>query len=458
MRGQRIVHLLLGLAVVLLLVIILYPSEREPQVPAAIGAPLARGAGAAVIAIERVSARDTLRLVRDGGQWYLRAPLEDLGSLRMARELLRALEELTILRFIPTDSLAAYGLAPPRTRLRLLSHGGETLEVSVGGYAPASGAGYLTWDGVPGVVLTTPRFMARFLEVDLFEWREREILPPTRAAIDSVWIEWPAETARLRRLDREEWVFLEPAGVDADGLSCERTVAAFWRFSFTRFLDDPVEARAAGLDPPQATWKIYRAGRCDTLRMGTRHGDGEMVMQLAGRVPGLVRDDLYTNLTGGIQALEARRLLWVAPHAVRTLVLMGEGVGACLVQRGANWYARALTAQEQEAVLAGGPLDAAADSLAIHRDASLAGDLINLLSLQAPRWLDPLATPATAADFPLQIHIWDPAGRHHWAGLARPGEGTAAAAVGARHPRRPLELPRELYTRWAARRDRIADR
>ncbi len=458
MARPRALHLVLVLAALGLLLLIVYPRGPREDAPPIITPPLPRGGGAAVVAIEKVTAGDTLRLVRAEGQWHLREPIQDLGSLRMVRELLRATEELEVVRFIRADTLGVFGLDPPRARLRLMTHGGDVVEILTGTRAPTSGGAYVTWDGVPGVVLTTPQFITRFMDVGLFEWREREILPPSRAGIDSVWVAGKDEFARLARLAHEEWVFLEPAGLDADGLACERTVAAFWRFPITRFLDDPEEAARAGLDPPRATWWIFRGDRCDTLYIGNRISDEEMAVQLAGRSPALIRDDLFDLLTGGVRALEARRLFWTEPHAVVAMALLGPGTGAYLEREGGDWYARSLTEREVEVLREGERPRTARNERSVWRDPPLSGDLINLLSMQSPGWLDTLSTPAQPEAFPLQLYLWDRADSLEWAGVRNPQESTVPAAVGHRHPRRLLEVPPDLYQRWSLRRDRITGR
>lgn len=458
MPRQRTFHLVLVLAALGLLLLIFYPRHPREDAPPEIAPPLPRGGGARVVAIEKVTATDTLRLIRAEGMWHLREPIRDLGSLRMVRELLRATEELEVVRFIRAESLGVFGLDPPRVRLRLMRHGGEVVEILTGTRAPTSGGAYVTWEGVPGVVLTTPQFITRFMDVGLFEWREREMLPPSRAGIDSVWVAWDGGRARLARLAHEEWLFLEPAGLDADGLACERTVAAFWRFPFTRFLDDPAEAARAGLDPPRATWWVFRADRCDTLYIGDRVSDEEMAVQLAGRSPGLIRDDLFVLLTGGARALEARRLFWAEPHAVVALALIGPGGGAYLEREGGDWYARALTQPEIDSLRAGVRPRTARNERVPWRDPSLAGDLINLLSMQSPGWLDSLRAPARVEAFPLQIHLWDRAGALEWAGVRDPQRSQTPAAVGHRHPRQPLEVPPDLYQRWTLRRERVRER
>lgn len=452
MRAQRYLHLLLLLAAVTMaLLLYLKPRRTEDEILRPAG-PLRAGGGAAVLALERIGVGDTLRVVRDGGMWYLRSPIDDLASTRMVKELLRSLEDLDAIRYLDTDSLERYGLDPPRVRMTLELYGGQRTEVLAGAYAPTSGGAYLTWPGLDGVALATPQVMTRFMESDLFQWREREMLPPVRAAIDSVWIRWPDHSARLRRHDHEVWTILEPAGRVADGLSCERTVAAFWRFPYGEFIDDPAVARQAHLDDaPLATWIVFRAGRADTLLIGPRAIENQMVVQLKGRSPGLIRDELFHFLTGGIEALEARRLLWAEPHQVVSLVLTDETGGVLFHREGRAWHSRPLTAPDFDLLAAGLAPDTRGGASRPASDPALSGDLANLLDLQAIRWLASWEEEADPSDFPLSIHLWDLGQEHQWAGFAPSADEGYWVAVSSRHPDRPMEIPADPAERWTLR-------
>ncbi len=455
MRAQRLFHLLLLLAAVTLVIFLFLQPRKAKEEAVRPAGPLRPGGGAAVLALERIGVGDTLRVVRDEGMWFLRSPIDDLASTRMIKELLRSLENLDPIRYLETDSLARYGLDPPRVRMTLDLYGGQRTEVLAGAYAPTSGGAYLTWPGLGGVVLATPQVMTRFMESDLFQWREREILPPVRAAIDSLWIQWPDHSARLRRHDHEVWTILEPARRDADGLSCERTVAAFWRFPYSEFIDDPAIARQAHLeDAPLATWIVFRAGRADTLLIGPRAIENQMVVQLKGRSPGLIRDELFLFMTGGIEALEARRALWAEPHQVVSLVLADESGGVLFHREGRAWYSRLLTAPDFDLLAAGLAPDGATGASHPAADPSLGGDLTNLLDLQTLRWLPALDDEVDPNGFPLSIHLWDLGQEHQWAAFAPSTEDGYWGVVSSRHPRRPMEIPAAVAEHWLRRLDR----
>lgn len=431
------------------------PEERGPQF-------LAPGEEAAVTAIELQQGRQRLRIERSGEEWRLVSPLEDLAGSRMVGELLRALSSLEVLRRIESDSLARFGLAPPRARLVLERGEEERRELWIGASSPASGQVYAAWPGLEGIAIL-PRFLVeRFFGSELFHWREREILPPARAAIDSVRIERDGEVVRARRRAQDDWIILEPPGREADPLSFERTVAVFWRFSYTEFFDQPGAASDLGLTSPRATWIVHRGGRCDTLRIGRPLEGQGLAVQVAGRPPGRIRDDLYAFLTGGLAALEVRRPLKGDARRIDRLVIAGPEGGLALARRGEVWVESPLAAARLAACEAGEPPLLAADEGERVTDPAIDQDLRNLFEMSGASWASPLAAEPAARDYELRIHLWSDAGEHSWVFFAPDAdcarrlsgereEGFRGLAVGSRFPRRPLCLGSDTVWRWQLR-------
>ncbi len=435
--------------------------------------PLARGEGARIVKIERVGEAGTLRMERRNGTWRIYEPIADLAGIRTVRELFRTLENLEVRRVLDTDSLQLYGLDAPSSRMTLHTRQGRSIEVRIGTVSPATGEVYAWWDGLAGVALLPRYVAARFFENEVFDWREHGMLPRRRMEIDSVCVSWGTERTKIRRLGQEEWAFLEPQDREADGLSCERAVAAFWRFSFLEFYDDRSDWPVLQLHPPRATWVVYRGAAVDTLFIGGRTDLGSMAVQLAGRVPGRVRDDLFEFLTGGIEKLEVRRMIRGRARDQRIVALTGEGEHRCYVQRSRRWFLRALSLEESRGVEGGLAPDTTEGLWVAASDESFADDLARLFELQGDAWL-PASDVMPRASFPLRLHMWDARGTHQWLLLRRDAGslrgireavGSKAAepgsharpvsyegvGLGSRFPAKPMKVSSPRILAWELR-------
>lgn len=456
--GRLVRWLLLAMAAVLVGVLIVTQSDQErPEDP--VSPPLRTGEGAQVVALHATNGPDRVELERVAGTWYLRAPVADLASTRMIRELFRTLENTQIRRVIELGDPARFGLAEPAQSMTLVMRDGREISWSLGDTAPASGEVYMRWTGLAGVALVAPYMRTRFFEADLMLWRERDMLPPARQEIDSVRVILRDGTEiRMKRHAREEWSFLNQPQSEADGLECERAAAAFWRFPFTAFLDDPREWPPLELDPPHATWIIHRGEKVDTLFFGTRVNEEHMAARLAGRAPGLVRNDLYDRLTGGLPYLEMRHLLGGRPKRQLVLLLTDDEGGYCYARWGTGWHARALNERELAAAIAGTCPDTTSGDWEPARDPALAGDIENLYQLKGDGWVLPPEPLAAEAYRSLRMHLWDYDGTHRYAYFqatedARNGdpESFAGRALGSRLPKRPMFVHSVTIERWRGR-------
>jgi hypothetical protein len=486
---SRLIQVGLGLTALALAALYLHDrGQRGPAEPPLPPSPLARGQGAQVMRIERLASppgqpADSasgavvgIVLERQDPFWRLRAPVHDLASSQTVGELLRAIEELSIERYLEQGELADFGLSPPRHRLVLIGRGSQRLEIDVGDYTSSGLEVYARWSGLEGIAIVSRYLKTRFLDSDLGPWREHELLPPRPATIDSVTIDLPHQPhgrLRLQRLDHKVWRFLSPADREADGSACERATSSFWRFPFTEFVDDPRHWDGLGLDPPRAVWTVYRLGDVDTLLIGAQLGGGQMAARLRGRAPGIAGDELYALLTGGLEALEARGLFRGQARDQRVVAIAGEGTGRAFRLRAHEWTARDLGSREISLVAAGQLPDTAGGDWSAVRDPALAGDLTNLLAVTGEHWADPLARPADPARdaAPAAIHLWAADGTHAWALLypddptvlgrlaqASPGGAPLAGppafrgrAVGSAQAARPMQIDSPAVFNWLLR-------
>jgi hypothetical protein len=459
---QRIVQWVLLVAAVVLLIVWVRtrPGSRGESAPDA-PPPLARGEGASVIGLVFTQPTGRWTLDLEGDRWWIREPVRDLASARMVRELLRALEELEVRRRLETDSLARHGLDPPALTLQLREAGSVVRELRIGAAAPASGDAYAAWTGLRGVAII-PRFIVtRFFSPDLFVWRERELLPPMAQAVDSVWITAGGERVRAQRTAAEQWVFLSPRDREADPLSLERTVAGFWRLNFGGFIDDPAQWGGLGLDPPRATWVVFRGGRADTVRVGARIDPLTIILQTGVRPPGRAPAELYGYLAGGLAALEARTAIAGSATELAHLLLAGPGRARLYARVAGRWRVAEVSPGGAQTRLEAGSL---ADTVGLAWqdavDPTLDGDAADLYAAPGETWLRPLSRPPGPSAFPLRIHLWDRAHRHAWVFLepergeapgSRGALGPAARAVGSRFPTKPMRVRLGGLLRWEKR-------
>jgi hypothetical protein len=265
----------------------------------------------------------------------------------------------------------------------------------------------------------------------------------------------------LVREGSERWRFAEPSDREADGLACERAVAAFWRFGFQSFIDERERRAEIEATTPQAEWIVFRGGEVDTVRIISRLNDDVMIAQHSARAPGIVDARLHDLLTGGRAVLEVRGLFrGTAGRTVALLVVTPEGHR--LYRRDEEgWTVGELeSAALAQAERGRAPREAHRRRVG-RAEAAIEGELGNLFWLRGEAWLPELSETPVAEDFPLRLHLWDADGTHQWAYL-RP-EGPAAewrgaeasefrgVAVTASEPRRPMRLRGDVVSRWILR-------
>jgi Domain of unknown function (DUF4340) len=464
-RFLQVMLLVASFAVVFWLVLVEPPVDEVVVMPRS---PLGIGGGARVVAVERTGAAGEFYLERRDGDWMMISPLVDLASKSMVREMLRSLEALEPVRILPAENLSDYGLDPPVSRLTVTSYSGQELTIHIGYAAPISGNIYAFWEGMGGIGLFAPRSLTNFTDVSVFKWREPELLPPSNCAIDSVHVHWASgETARVQRLGQEDWRFLDSNDLIADGLSCERTAAAFWRFAFNKFFDEPEAAQTLGLTAPAAEWIIFRCEQADTLRFGDRLSDNLMAVQLSGRAPGEVRDDLYEFLTGGRHMLTVCQPFEGEAEAISLVAIIGNGSGGRFWRReNRGWEVRELNADEVLAMTNPVSTDLAppdmGDGWIPAGDPAFTGDLQNLFNNKGDSFLESVQSAKEFEGDDYRFLVWDESGRAQWALLsvdpamaslsAQDAEKFGCTVLGSRFPTKPISFHSvPVYWRWLSR-------
>ncbi len=443
-RLLQIILVIAALAIATWLVL-----DREPVVESgkSVASPLPAGWSARIVEIERIGPAGDFTLRRRDGNWFMENPVEDLASKTMVRELLRSLEKITPERILAESNLSDFGLEPPQTRILLRTYSDQEIELRIGWQAPVSEGVYIQWTGMETVGLISPRSVLQYsdsLISPAYKWRELELLPPHNSAIDSIHVRWPHESMHLTRLGQEHWAITEPAGKVAEDLSCERTVAGFWRFRFNRFFTEKEATLDLGLDQPAARWIIYRGGLVDTLDIGRKISDTLMAVRLQGRFAGEVRADLYDFLTDGIHKFEICHLFEGESGDVEQFAVTYGEKGRVYRKFAGKWKSRELAVQEFVNAAVGTPPEEESALWAEVVDPTINGDLQNLFWHKGDRWLTELPGKDKFAELHYTVHLWDKAKNHQWAYIS--GDPTlditsfSCQALGSRFPQKSIEF------------------
>lgn len=255
------------------------------------------------------------RVERVKGGWQMREPLDFPADEVALDGLARAAATLKFEReFENPEGPGTYGLEKQPT----LRFGTEDAEhgVVIGDAAPVGGTTYIaTADG-------TRTFAAQSFEVTPFEkdlksLRDRNILRFARDEIVGVAIEWPDQSAKLRKVE-DKWVMAEPivAPGDFDAVGSLLSQVEFMRAA--DFVDEPGAAERETLASPALRITLEKTeGEARTLEIGELVGERRLIRVDGGErlfsVPHGVIDDFpdkvvslrYREL-GRFSAVEAK--------------------------------------------------------------------------------------------------------------------------------------------------------
>jgi hypothetical protein len=252
-----------------------------------------------------------VRVVRDGGRWRIEAPLRTDADAATVDRLLAALSALerrsrSAAAGASSDTLRAYGLAVPRTRLEVLLDGGGSERLALGDDSGFDGAMFvMPASGEVDVVASAPR---ADLEPSLDALRDRRVLRFDREEAFAVRIEGDGPPTEVRRESGaagapDAWRIVLPRPAPAEAWKASGLVSALASLEAAAFPGEGDAAlRAAGLDRPRRTYAVL--GR-----------DGKELARLAlgaereGRVP--ARSGASTQ----VYALDAWRLRGLAASA-----------------------------------------------------------------------------------------------------------------------------------------------
>jgi len=329
---------------------------------------------------------------RPNGTYWVTAPFEDVASATRIEQAIATTRDLKVLRAIPDTNRASFGLVRPHHRFTAEDAAGRRWTIAVGDSSPVNTQVYAQLESTPeGGIGRSEIFLLREFGArrDFYPGnyaiRQPVPLPIESPIVDSVHVETREYRLRAQRVAKDDWRSLEPAGLRLDPLPINRAIRNL-RSPVLREYPEEVDRSEAGLDPPRATWTIFRQGKTDTLHFGHPIGVGETAYVIpAGRsFVATMSSDFYRDYVDGWPRLAERELFSVDPDSVLSVEFIdAEGEGS---------YRRA------DGVWKRSP----GDSLVTAQDA-LTRDLENLLEL---RWTDyPPEAPVSPSGSSLRLSI-----------------------------------------------------
>jgi hypothetical protein len=273
---------------------------------------------------------DTIRLVRDGSDWRLEAPVaaaadgSTLESLLTTLESLRSDAEVSATGELSVD----YGLDAPRFVISITSEGGAPpVKLEIGEKVPAESSLYARLAGAPRV-FTIASYIEASFDKKPFDFRDRDLLKVRRDAIRTLEIQGPEGRYALARDDKGEWAFTAPLSARAGRWAVDSLLGTLEALRIESIAaDDAGDPKPFGLSSPSRLVKVGLAdGNTKTLEIGSETPEKKWNARLAGSTfVVLIPEALITDLKKGMGELRAKRLLDVAPYEVDSFDVEADG-------------------------------------------------------------------------------------------------------------------------------------
>jgi hypothetical protein len=275
-----------------------------------------------VLALDPARAREVrlvgeggeIRLVKEGDAWRIVAPVRADADAEAVGRLLDRLAGLerraTSARSgAPPESLGAYGLDAPRTRLEIVLDDGRTERLALGDDSGFDGAMFVQPTG--GEVAVVASNVRPDLEPGLEALRDRRVLRFDRDEVHGLRIEAGGARVEVRRDPAEAagapgaWRLVLPREAPADSWKATNAVYALSTLEFVG--EGAGAAQAAGLDRPDRVYVLLGkdGGEIARLLVG-RERDGRVPVRTGPSGP--VREvEAYRvrGLPSGVKDLEA---------------------------------------------------------------------------------------------------------------------------------------------------------
>lgn len=314
--GRRIA---LAFALVLVLVAVfavLRQRERRLAAAAREQAQLLRFDERAVAGIVLEVAGVGWQLARQPAGWRIVSPLADAADERAVAALLRACRQTPVLRVIEEpEALHAYGLDPPRARIRL--EGVEAPALDIGDGDPTGTGVFARVAGRPGVLVLDAGVGQALLRADPGWLRDRALVRLAAAEVARVEIRDGARQVRLAR-ESGGWWIVAPTRLPASDIEMDRLLRGLQGARIRAFADEfRPEDPALGLGAGAVEIRIATSEGDQVVRLGAATSDGARYATRKDRDTVLLLESTSVPaVPADLDALLDRRLTKVNRYAV----------------------------------------------------------------------------------------------------------------------------------------------
>ena len=294
--------------------------------------------------IERVSLRNSagrFDLVRQEGEWFLSAPVEDRADSGAVSGLSWSLATLRAERVLEEElDLSAYGLQDPELEVTVWTRDGRERRLSFGDLMPLGHSRAVTTGD--GRVALVGGAIAGDLQRGLAGWRSTELARVWEADVAAVSIQEHGSSVQLVR-SQGVWSLTAPISDIADRERAQGLLSDLSGARIREFVDDPPPPAELGLDAPTVELTITRREDAPAIRLAfgrERTVDGELqVACRRGEQILWVDGSAVKRLSGSPDHWRSPRLLPFESWAAEFLEVESGGVSVALRRDGFRWLA-----------------------------------------------------------------------------------------------------------------------
>ena len=158
--------------------------------------------------------KETIELAKKGSDWRIVKPIKTLADQMVVKYAISAAMRLSSVTDIADGNLATFGLDDPTTYIFTMKNK-EQVSLNIGAKNP-SGANYYVYVGADSSVRMVGRVSVTPLIKNIFELRDKRLLPMTSKEIDSITIAISGkEKILLETQEDGEWNILQPVNAPA---------------------------------------------------------------------------------------------------------------------------------------------------------------------------------------------------------------------------------------------------
>lgn len=332
MRGVRSTLVLLAVALALGAYIYFVESGRRP---AGTPAPLESVFDVESDDIDSLSVTasngDRTVIEKDGDRWQIVEPFRVNVDVTQVVSLSSSLANLEVQRVVagPEDApdLAAFGLTAPTIEVGFGTGNGTETRLLIGERSPAGNDLYATVAGSNRVFLVSG-FLDTTFDQTTFDLRDKSILDITRDQVDSLEIEGPDLSVRLRKADGE-WSLVNPIEARADLGVTDGLVGRLANGRMAAIEEESADAGALepyGLDAPRLTVTVGLGSSAATLLLGGTAADGTVYARDRARELVFTVDaSLADELEQGVGEYRRKNLFAFRPFNATALEIEQDG-------------------------------------------------------------------------------------------------------------------------------------